>query len=375
MKNFLQNINRHLSNVPGKRTRRKIVVFESDDWGSIRMPSLQTFRALQQAGLDLTSGSGAVYNQNDTLASAEDLESLFNTFRKIQNSFNKKPVFTAVSLTANPDFERIEASDFQEYHYEPFTQTLDRYDRSSAFDLWNEGREEGYFIPEFHGREHLNVGQWMRALQSGDKETHTAFEHRFWGFKPKVGFRYQSAFYLDQPEDIGLQQRAIREGIELFKKIHGSAPSFFVTPNGPINNTLHQTTTKKGIRFISGSRIQKESLGHGKTRTRIHWLGQKNKHGQRYITRNAFFEPNLEEKDWVNSCLKEINIAFQWHKPAIISSHRFNYIGGLNEANRTNGLQALEELLSSICKRWPEVEFMSTTEMGKSLFQKGDKKI
>lgn len=339
------------------------------------MPSLQTFRALQQAGLDLTSGSGAVYNQNDTLASAEDLESLFNTFRKIQNSFNKKPVFTAVSLTANPDFERIEASDFQEYHYEPFTRTLDRYDRSSAFDLWKEGREEGYFIPEFHGREHLNVAQWMRALRMGDKDTRKAFEYQFWGFKRKVEISYQAAFYLDRPEDLSVQEKAISDGVDLFKELHGFSPSFFVTPNGPINNSLHQIMYEKYIEFISASKIQKESLGQGKTRTRIHWLGQKNSFGQHYITRNAFFEPNMGGKDWGRNCLKEIEIAFQWHKPAIISSHRVNYIGGLNGSNRKKGLQALEELLSSICKRWPEVEFMTTTEMGRSLFQKGDSKI
>lgn len=30
---------RHFLNLPGWHTRRKIVVIESDDWGSIRMPS------------------------------------------------------------------------------------------------------------------------------------------------------------------------------------------------------------------------------------------------------------------------------------------------------------------------------------------------
>jgi hypothetical protein len=38
-----------------------------------------------------------------------------------------------------------------------------------------------------------------------------------------------------------------------------------------------------------------------------------------YTVRNAFFEPFLNpNKDWVNSCLLEINSAFDKNKPAII---------------------------------------------------------
>jgi hypothetical protein len=32
-----QNLSRNLSNLPGWRTNRHIIVMESDDWGSIRM--------------------------------------------------------------------------------------------------------------------------------------------------------------------------------------------------------------------------------------------------------------------------------------------------------------------------------------------------
>jgi len=41
-----------------------------------------------------------------------------------------------------------------------------------------------------------------------------------------------------------------------------------------------------------------------------------------------------------------------------------NFIGAINEKNRTQNLQLLEELLSKIMKRWPDVEFMSSDELG-----------
>lgn len=359
-----QTLFRHLSNLPGWRTKRKIMVIESDDWGSIRMPSLRTFEELEQAGIDVSSGDSLRYNQNDTLAGAEDLEALYDTLRSIENTHGKRPVFTAVSLVANPDFEKIKSSGFQEYHHELFPNTLERYEKASAMKLWKQGVEEHLFVPEFHGREHLNVAQWMRALQQGAKDTRKAFDYGCWGFKPQNGNTYQAAFYLDQAKDLALQEKAIEEGLSLFKELHGYDASFFVPPNGPINNQLEKVAADWDIQYMSSPKVQYESLGDGQTKRHFRWLGKQNQHGQRYITRNAFFEPNSPGKDRVGGCLKEIEIAFQWGKPAIISSHRANYIGSLREQNRKEGLKGLHQLLSSICKRWPQVEFMTSPELG-----------
>ena len=65
--------------------------------------------------------------------------------------------------------------------------------------------------------------------------------------------------------------------------------------------------------------------------------------------------------------MNEINIAFKWKKPAVISSHRVNYIGVLNTLNRDYGLLQLRRLLEQILKIWPEVEFMTSDELGKLL--------
>ena len=94
-------------------------------------------------------------------------------------------------------------------------------------------------------------------------------------------------------------------------------------------------------------------------------MGQKNKFGQYYLVRNAFFEPSLEPgKDWVADCLKRINIAFRWSKPAIIA-HRLNFIGAIHEENRTKNLELLKRLLLEIVKLWPDVEFKSSDELVK----------
>ncbi len=363
---FKAKLIRNLSNLPGWRTKRKIVVIESDDWGSIRMPSKKVYEKLKRKGIDLDSGDSYRYNQNDTLATADDLAALYGVLAKFKDKDGHHPVITAVSLVANPDFEKIRSSGFKEYYYEPFTETLQKYGRTDAFDLWKEGVKNNLFVPQFHGREHLNVATWMRALQKNDGDSRLAFDHNMWGFNNRhpFGLYYQAAFDLEYEKDIKVQEQIISDGLQLFKTLHAYEATFFVPPNGPFNNTLEKTAAENGIKFISASKIQRESLGNGQTRKVLHWLGQKNNHGQHYITRNCFFEPSQHGKEWVDSCLNDISIAFKWHKPAVISSHRVNYIGSLAPSNRHRGLKQLEKLLSEIVRKWPGVEFMTSVKLG-----------
>ena len=84
-----------------------------------------------------------------------------------------------------------------------------------------------------------------------------------------------------------------------------------------------------------------------------------------YQVRNVVFEPAHERGfDWVNYSLKQIETAFFWNKPAIISSHRVNFCGHIDPKNREVGLTALKQLLHKIVNKWPEVEFMSSVELG-----------
>jgi hypothetical protein len=358
---------KNLSNIPGWRTKRKIVVIESDDWGSIRMPSLAAFERLEKNGVPLSYGDSLRYNRNDTLANEDDLMALFETLLKIKDKNGNPAVFTPISLVANPDFEKIREHNFEQYFYEPFTSTLEKYyGNNTILDLWKEGINKQIFVPQFHGREHLNVAVWMRALQKKDTQTHLAFNEGCWGFKNKNEFNvmYQAAFDLEKPEDLLGQHQIISEGLQLFETLFGYKASYFVPPNGPFNNELEKTAAENGIQFMSCSKIQNEAIGNGKIRKRVHYLGQINKNNQQYITRNCSFEPSQEGKDWVQSCLNDIEIAFRWNKPALISTHRVNYIGALNEKNRKKGLLQLESLLLKAIIKWPDLEFMTSKELG-----------
>ncbi len=370
MDNSLKNILiRNLSNIPGWRTRRRLVVIESDDWGSIRMPSNEVFENLSKAGIDLISDEGYRFNKYDTLATAEDLSSLFEALSIANDSNGRPAVLTPVSVVANPDFDKIQNADFTEYYYEPFTETLGKYPGcENSFALWKEGITKRLFVPQFHGREHLNVKVWMRALNSKNDKTLLTFRNSMWGIStvhdPDIRVELQAAYDFIDPEDLNYQKEVITSGLNLFQELFGYRATFFVPPNGPFSSKLEPVCSASGIKYLSTSKIQIEPIGNGETTRNLHRLGQKNGNGLTYLTRNCFFEPSQNGQDWVDSCLKDISVAFKWNKPAVISSHRVNYIGALHRENREKGLSQLSQLLKEIMKCWPNAEFITSQELG-----------
>lgn len=357
-------IRKYFKNIFGWSTFRKIVIIESDDWGSIRMNPKERSSLLSK-GFDVFDR----YNTFDSLESSDDLNKLFDVLAKHTDKNGKHPVFTAVSVVANPDFDRIRSSNFHEYHYKSFVDSYaDYYSNPSILKLWSVGRDNGLFVPQFHGREHLNVKEWMRSLQNADSPYRVAFDHGVWACSDNKSNNSNvdllAAFDLQDKTDISYHEIVIKSGLQLFKDIHGFDATLFVPPNGPFTSSLEKVAADNGIKFISTAKLHRDPPSLSNKIPSFRWLGKRNAYMQRYITRNSYFEPSVSGIDWVDSCLSDISIAFKFFKPAIISSHRVNYIGTLDKSNQSNGLLKLDHLLKSITKQWPDVEFMSSAELG-----------
>ncbi len=358
------------SNIPGWRTKRHIVVIESDDWGSIRMSSKEAFNRMLAAGMREDRNH---YNTNDALECNDDMIRMFETLTSFKDKTGRHPVVTGVNVVANPVFEKIRENGFSEYVYESYTETLKRYpNHDKVYSLWKEGVEKRLMVPIFHGREHLNVQRWLRALRDGNKSTLLAFDCGVTGIYNGINDEpipeFQAAFDIDTPEDIPYLRDVLTTGLDLFESLYGYKSTYFVPTNGPFNNSLETVIADKGVRYINSGKIQREPLGNGKYMKNYRYLGKKNNLGQIYLTRNCFFEPSSTEspasRDWVDTCLHEIEIAFRWHKPATISSHRVNYIGYLHPENRDRSHKLFSELLARMLKRWPDIEFMTSMELG-----------
>ena len=174
-------VGRFFLNSKGVSSARKVIVIESDDWGAIRMPNLQTYQKLSNSGYAVDKCPYAV---NDSLASEEDLKKLFEVLSSFKDKSGNPPVITGNCVTANPDFHKIQESDFQSYFWEPITETFKKYDaHAKSFDLWKSGLEQKFFYPQFHGREHVNWKYWLKELRNPDSAHRKIFPLSTWTLK------------------------------------------------------------------------------------------------------------------------------------------------------------------------------------------------
>lgn len=366
-----QTITLSMLNLSGWHTKRHIVVFESDDWGAIRMPSLETFHFLRNQGVLLSDKSG--YNVCDTLASNDDLELLMETLSSVKDNNGNPAKITLNCCVANPDFQKIKENNFQKYYYEPFTETLKRYphhDRS--FELWKEGMKNNMFQIQFHGREHLNAQMWMQLLRKNVDSVKKAFDKEVFcmELEKQDDPRRQvlAAFNVANKEDYTFAYNAIKEGLDLFEKLFDFRPFTMIAPNYTWDAEIEKAAWQNGIRVMQGGHVQRPSY-YAKSqgaKYKRHHTGQKSNDTEiKYTVRNCEFEPSYHAYMNADYCMKEIQNAFRWGAPAIVSCHRLNFIGELNPANRDNNLREFKKLLKVVTSKYPDVEFLSSDELGK----------
>lgn len=347
-------------NRKGNSVKEKLIIIESDDWGAIRTPSKETITYFEQKGFEIAN---SIY-KNDALESQDDLEKLFEVLQSYKGSDGKPAVITANSIMANPDFEKIKSSDFQQYFWEPFTETLKRYPKhQNNFQLWKQGSTDGVFHPQFHGREHLNIKRWMKALQSKDEAILTSFDQQT-TYSGKGDYSFMEAYDWDDPNDIKQYETIIAEGLKIFEESLGFKSKSFIAPCYNWDTRLEPFLADQGIEWIQGLRSQLQPTGvFDEYKSIQHSFGQQ-QNGLHFNVRNCFFEPSmLPQKDWVNACLAQIQAAFLFSKPAVICSHRINFISFINPKNGERGLRDLDELLKAIVKKWPEAKFITTDEL------------
>jgi len=358
-------------NLKSFKTKRKFVVLESDDWGSLRTKDKFTRQHLNAINPSVANDK---YVQLDSIATESDLDNLFEVLQSVKDCKGNPASITANVCTANPDFNRIKADQFERFHYKPFTETLKENSKGvDLFQLWQKGSQQGCFVPQLHGREHLHALAWLAELKAGNADLLKAFELETWGIPYSALLRQKrknvqaglDVYKLDGEPDY--HKNWIKDSAQIFEKAFGFSAKSFIPPAFTWHSSIHKNLVKANIMGLQGIKLQYQpKLYNTNGYKRIpHYIGEIDKStGIIYTTRNAFFEPYMNpDKDWVDSCMAEINKAFEQNKPAIIGTHRINFIGRLDEAHRDRNLKMLKSLLKAIEKTHPEVEFIDSATL------------
>jgi hypothetical protein len=296
---------------------------------------------------------------------------LFECLKKFNDSKGNNPIITLNTVVGNPVFEKIANSGFEEYFYEPFVETLKRYyPNNNVFQLWKEGIQQKLIKPQYHGREHVNVPLWLRELKKNNRPLVDAFHFNFWGipegsYEPKR-LNMQASYDSNKDEHLHFYQNSVVEGLELFENIFGYRSTTFIASNYTWSSKLDAVLKEHGVIGFQGMKYQKEPINNNEKRIKKEvYTGKENNLKQLYLVRNCIFEPAHFNSSFnsVGECLKQMEQAFFFKKPAIITSHRLNFIGQLSRENRNSTIKQFETLLASITEKWPDVEFLSSDEL------------
>lgn len=145
----------------------------------------------------------------------------------------------------------------------------------------------------------------------------------------------------------------------MFRNIWGVASRSFVAPCYTWNDKIENVLYNNGVELIQGARVRRSSCNSSK---KYLYAGEKN-NGLIYGVRNCFFEPATTTNYSTDKLINDVGNVFKNKHIAVISSHRINYVGGIDINNRIKNLKLLDEFLSALLMKYPDVEFMSSDQL------------
>jgi hypothetical protein len=365
LREFVDNV----KNVPGWRTNRKMIIFAVDDYGNVRLNSKEARERMDQNGLTIYSRFDAF----DTLETRTDLEALFDVLKSVKDMNGRSAIFTPYALSCNIDYDKTQEAGFERIHLELLPDTfskltmLDPKSYSGAWELWQEGITSNIMSPQFHGREHFSLKLINQKLMNRDHDILCNLKNRSLTSIDSTsypGMGWTAAFsFWDPVHDTAPFPEIISEGLKAFKEVYRKNAVAFTAPAQQFPEMLKLYLVSSGIKALDVPFYQAKHLGYGEYKRMFSSMGLKHNPSHVELVRNAVFEPTHTTQDHVGKALRQIETAFRWNKPALISSHRVNFCGHIDEENRKLGLSSLQTLLKAVVKKWSDVEFMSVEEL------------
>ncbi len=364
---------RHLAdnakNLLGWRSAERLVVFSVDDYGCLRLASREAGEALAARGV----AAKTHFDRLDAVESRADLEALFDVLSSVTDAGGQHAVMTPYALCTNPDVESMRRRPELGYQLEPITRTFDRLaaaapsEYGGTWSLWQEGMERRLLRPQFHGREHVNVDLVERKLHRRDRTLMANLEHDSMialGEEPSMpGVGFTEAYGLWDRAEIEGHRERIRDGLRRFREIFGRASASFTPPACRLHPDLYAVVEDAGVKAIDKPMRFKRRLHRQRHRREVNVLGRRWDQNHITLVRNVMFEPTRDGDAAAPRALQQVEAAFRWRKPAIISSHRVNFGGVIDEDNRRRGLLSLKQLLTNTVERWPDVRFIGADEL------------
>ena len=312
-----------------------VVVIESDDWGP--GPS----------------------------SHAKSLLSLVNVLENHHDSVNRPAVLTVNMILTIPDTTVIRETAFREYARISINQ--------SSLEIMNvlkDSISRDLIVPQLHAIEHFNKDVLMNLARNGNKEICTALTRDGWSsweaLEPRLQRHYLDGNGLSSEEILAEHNEVVGKAAILFRDLFNHDTLSTIAPCSFWTDKTEKAWSSHGIRYIQteGYRLigscNKERVYKD---PKIIRFGSKNRYGQTYLVRNVMYEPVHGKNEEV--CWEETVRSFRQALPAVISTHRYNYID--NEMLSRRSLNGLDDLLKRIDGNYPSRRYLASPELGECL--------
>lgn len=391
MKSFKRRLNMMLVRpCREKRNWRGIraIVIQSDDWGYCGgTPNRYVFDKLYPI-LERRYDRKHIVSSKTTLESPGNMESVFEILEKYKDTEGRHPVFQAAYVVCNPDYQQIRNNQFQNYVDIPLPQVPLVWERGNIISKALDGIRRGVWRPIYHGISHFNTTRWMKRLSEDNDVKEVAMHGCFLWSEGKADYEFGD---IDNLKEF---PRRLARGMNIFKRIFGYLPDTAVMPGYVWPLKIEPYLASSAITILEGKNLQvREQTLLEKIRGKaFNLMGYKDAAklwqispgdfrpdiGIYYLTRNVYFEPYSELKLDINTFVEKTisTIEKMWNsnQPAIITTHRANYVSW-DESVAEKGLQCLDLLLKKLLYRYPNLSFYTDLDLIPTVDFREDKKV
>lgn len=316
------------------------LLLESDDWGPGDKHHTQRFNELAQ------------------------------TLARFSDSMGRPAVLTADMVLAVPDTRAMRKMDDGVYR----RRYLDT-DFPALHQAFREAMTAGVLVPQLHGLEHLNGEAFARLAKARDARVTEALAVDDWSDWESLDSPLQG-HYVDgsslPTSNLADEQQSplVQRALTIFERTFGFPSVSTVAPCYLWNDDTEQAWGAAGVRYIqtAGYRCTGRAAD-GRYIQDPPFLvpGQRNRHGQIYLVRNAMYEPADGRR--ADACIASIREARRQALPAVVSTHRYNYTR--SEEEHREALAGLERILCACNRFSPRLRHCSSPELGAWLEEPG----
>jgi len=344
------------------------VAFESDDWGLAGFVPTDT--AL--AGLDRGALTGGRFPQVYWRSTLEDsaavrrLADLMGVCRDrdgLPAVFQANYIMSALDLSAAPQTAGRDVNGFWRRYDLPALPPA--YDRPGLWPAVRAALTEGVWEPAFHGSFHYDPRRRQDAVATDPLARRAALQgvlvfpdsHRAWELGPW------------RPTSVLAEE--LDRSLDIFLRLFGHSPRSVIAPDYVWDDRCEALWESRGLKVIQAKREQRHpkrrgaGLGDrfGKVVDRA--FGRLRHPDRIYLERNCRLEA-VQADDWrqvAEACYQEVLRAWARGEPAVIETHRVNFVH-LDPEVAEKGYRALHHLLELLTETAdPALAFLTDDEL------------